>query len=112
MRDSGAGGGDGTVSLAPVLPLDEIRSQSLQTAAALGYPRPPPQFPLLDNDLMPRASPEVLHRLAALSAIAAVAHGCPPSAARKWLAVEGVIEVLSPSEREYLGQESHSAQRR
>lgn len=91
------------------LDLNNVRQESLRTMVRLGYPAPPPHFPLVDNELAARSSNDVVRRLAALSAVSAVAHGCPPSLAVQWLEAEGVIGALSRSEREYLGKEDHAA---
>ena len=59
------------------------REQSARILADLGFPSPA-VLPLLD-DFTLRPTEEILRRMGVLSALAAVAYGCPAEAALEWV---------------------------
>lgn len=81
----------------------------MRRVTALGLPQPPGHLPLLDATGPTRSTVEVVRRLSCLSAVAAVAHGCPVTTAQAWLEGEGLLADLTPAEHAYLGRQAHAA---
>lgn len=81
-----------------------IREESVEQARRLGHPVSS-GLPLLESDLRLRAESDVIRRCLARHVAVAVAYGFDRQAALDWLAREGLIDALAPSERESLDQD-------
>ena len=81
------------------------REQSARVLADLGLPTPA-MLPLLD-DFTLRPTEEILRRVGVLSALAAVAYGCPAEAALEWVRSSDLLKDLLPAELAYFDHGVH-----
>jgi hypothetical protein len=82
--------------------VEDVRARTLPRLSALGFPEPPPHFPLLaDADALLALRPvrEVAERLAVLNVRVSLAFGMPSEAARAWLSDNGLTHCLSAKEQ-------------
>ncbi len=78
-----------------------LRERSLVRAKQLGYPTNP-SLPLLDETLMPRPQDEIEMRALSLHCVVAASCGFPAARALEWLLREGLVDSLTPRERDFL----------
>ena len=81
----------------------EIRGQSIEIAASLGYATNP-ALPLPEGTECSRTGSEIVDRLLALHAVAATALGFERERARAWLTKERVWEALPRQERRFIDE--------
>jgi hypothetical protein len=81
--------------------MNEVRERSRVLARRLGYGKPPhdPPAPPVGT---PRSTKEILERALVLNVVISCAYGLPPLAALDWLRREGLLDVLSDDEREFV----------
>jgi len=87
--------------------MQRIRERSLEAAKTLGYSTNA-DLPLMDELEQIRTVSEAADRLLSLYAVVACSYGFPKDKARKWLAREGLVDLLTPTERAYLEACSNS----
>ncbi len=78
-----------------------IREKSLEAAKELGYPTNE-NLPLMEVVKQVRSVSEAADRLLALYAVVACSYGFPKDKAKKWLIREGLIDLLTLTEKAYL----------
>ena len=89
----------------PELWAASAREESVRVLADLGLPTPA-MLPLLD-DFTLRPTEEILRRMGVLSALAAVAYGCPAATALKWVRSSDLVKDLLPAELAYFARGTH-----
>ena len=81
------------------------REQSARVLADLSLPTPT-VLPLLD-DFTLRPTEEIVRRMGVLSALAAVAYGCPAESALEWVRASDLLKDLLPAELAYFARGAH-----
>jgi hypothetical protein len=81
--------------------LKRIRNESIQVAKRLGVDVPP-TLPLLDTGLETRNADQVVSRILAMNAVAAMAYGFDKAKAASWLNQEALNDSLSEQEKHFV----------